>query len=220
VVGTLSDSHFNTSITSLVSNSANSDYDSMIQSCHSHLTPQLIQQPQRKSTVSILPLTLRNIKTTRRAIKPEIIPKGFKNNVTISFCSNRNPTTTTTTTPTDKLAKLTSLKQKSFVNELFARSSSVSLERQASYESYLHPQNQQAYLTNSNRRIINQFKPPLVFNWPNFPISITTTTHPLIHSHTHHQSSSSSGVSTKLILIKLILAIKLVKLNVKIMNAI
>ena len=163
----------------------------MIQSCHSHLTPQLIQKPQRKSTVSILPLTLRNIKTTRRAIKSEIIPKGFKNNEPISFRSNRNPTTTT-----DKLAKLKSLKQKSFVNELFARSSSVSLERQASYDSYLHPQNLQAYLTNSNRRIINQFKPPLVFNWPNFPISITTTTHPLIHLHTHHQSSSSSGVST------------------------
>jgi hypothetical protein len=147
----------------------------MIQSCHSHLTPQLIQKPQRKSTVSILPLTLRNIKTTRRAIKSEIIPKGFKNN---------------------ELAKLKSLKQKSFAKKLFARSLSVSLERQASYDSYLHPQNLQAYLTNSNRRIINQFKPPLVFNWPNFPISITTTTHPLIHLHTHHQSSSSSGVST------------------------
>ncbi len=112
------------------------------------------------------------------------------------------------TKSTEKMTKMKYLKQKSFVNELFARSSSVSLERQGSYDSYSYSHSLQAYLNNSNRRIINQFKPPSVFNWPNFPLSTTTQrqqnslppqsilTNPLIQLHANHQSTSSSGIST------------------------
>lgn len=72
----LLDSHFNSSITSLVSNSANSEFDSMNQSYHSHTTQS--QHHQRKLTNSIIPLTIKNIRSARRAVKSEIIPKVTK----------------------------------------------------------------------------------------------------------------------------------------------
>ena len=119
--------------------------------------------------------------------------KGFRNNEPINEQQiNGNKAA---------LVKLKILKHKSFVTELFGRSSSMSLERQGSYDSYSYSHGLQAYLANANRRLVNQFKPPLVFNWPNFPIATTTAsttknTHPLIHLHTYHQSTSSSGIST------------------------
>lgn len=116
----------------------------------------------------------------------------------------------------DRLTKMKNFKQKSLVTEFFARSSSASLERQASYDSYSNAHNMHnLHLLNRNRRILNQFKPPLLFNWPNFPTNsigsasaMTNTNsntsgiynshinHPLVHFHYNHQSSSSSGIST------------------------
>ncbi len=82
------------------------------------------------------------------------------------------------------------IKNKSAVSEFFIRSSSgETLERQTSCDSctYLNPNLSHNY---PNRRVINHFQPPILFNLSK------NSTNTLLNLHQKYQSTSSSGVST------------------------
>ena len=169
---------------------------------------------QRKSSVSAVSV---QSKPSRRAVKSDIIGHNKNNEesksqrassvgpVIKSILAIKSPANI------DKPTKKKIIKQKSLMYEIFARSSSASLEHQTSCESRgsqtIHNHTNQAALaanaspsssiySSNNFRLLAPFRVPLLFTLTDSsPPKILIN--PMIQLHAHHASfSSSSGVST------------------------